>query len=282
MIATAGASSARKLCTQFPRPAHRDLARGMIGLSRIGAMPVSQTFPRRTLAPVILRRSCGRHRRLLAAAVRFSCLLAVSSGVCAKEAPTWTLDPVHTRVMFAVSHAGFSQALGTISGSEGRLQFDPADWSQTRLEATVPLNRLELGDEAWNRATLATRMLDAVAHPQASFTSHSAVETQPGQGRVCGELSLRGVTRPLCMEVTVNAIKRHPMPPFRRTAGFSATARLSRSDFGIDAWPKVIGDEVDIRIEAEAFRSAAPNDADRDAEPAPLPTSPNPESGARQ
>ena len=67
-------------------------------------------------------------------------------------------------------------------------------------------------------------------------------------------MSLRGVTRPLCMDVTLNAVKRHPLPPFRRTAGFSATASLSRAEFGMTAWKNVIGDQVELRIEAEALR----------------------------
>ncbi|MEO6170899.1 MAG: YceI family protein [Lysobacter sp.] len=196
----------------------------------------------------------------------------------ASEARDWVLDPVHTRVMFAVSHAGFSQALGTVSGSEGRMQFDPDDWSRTRLDASVPLQRLELGNEAWNLATLAPRLLDAQAHPVARFVSDRAVATAPGQGEVCGELSLRGVTRPLCMDVTVNAIKRHPMPPFRRTAGFSATATILRSDYGIDAWPTMIGDEVTIRIEAEAVRAPGSAIPDDPPQAAPSPPDPDPET----
>ena len=54
--------------------------------------------------------------------------------------------------------------------------------------------------------------------------------------------------------MTFNQLKRHPLPPFHRTAGFSATATLSRKAFGIDAWPSVIGDDVELRIEAEAIR----------------------------
>ncbi len=205
-------------------------------------------------------RAGGHSRRRMSIACALLTLLAAPGLATGKETHNWTLDPVHTRVMFAVSHAGFSQALGTISGSQGTFQFDPADWSSTQLDATVPLAGLELGDEAWNRATLASRLLDAQSHPEVHFISSSAEETQPGQGRVCGELSLRGVTRPLCMDVTVNAIKRHPMPPFRRTAGFSATARLSRSDYGIDAWPSMIGDEVTLRIEAEAVPTKPTSD----------------------
>ena len=55
------------------------------------------------------------------------------------------------------------------------------------------------------------------------------------------------------MDVTFNQLKHHPLPPFRRTAGFSATTTISRKDFGITAWPGVIGDTVTLRIEAEAL-----------------------------
>ena len=72
----------------------------------------------------------------------------------------YELDPVHTRVQFAVSHAGFSQALGTVSGSTGTIEFDPGDWSTARLDVSVPLQRLDLGDADWNRATLARNLLD--------------------------------------------------------------------------------------------------------------------------
>ncbi|MES8296447.1 YceI family protein, partial [Cutibacterium acnes] len=86
--------------------------------------------------------------------------------------------------------------------------------------------------------------------------------TADNQARVCGELTLRGVTRPLCLDVRLNALKRHPLPPFRRTAGFSATATLDRTGYGIDAWPTVVGHTVEMRIEVEATldRSAARED----------------------
>ena len=166
----------------------------------------------------------------------------------------YAIDPVHTRVMFAVGHAGFSKALGTVSGSTGALLFDPEDWTAARLDVRVPMAAIDLGDEGWNRATLARNLLDAQQHPEARFVSRDVTPVDEDTARACGELTLRGVTRPLCMDVTLNALKRHPMPPFRRTAGFSATATLSRADYGITAWKSVIGDEVELRIEAEAVR----------------------------
>lgn len=193
--------------------------------------------------------------RLLAVPALAAALALSPLAAHAQEKPqAYRLDPVHTRVLVAVSHAGFSDALGAVSGSTGTLWFDPADWRSARLEVEVPLARLDFGDAKWNQAVLAPRLLDAQAHPVARFVSGTVEPLDQARANVCGQLTLRGVTGPLCLEVRLNALKRHPLPPFRRTAGFSATATLSRAAFGIDAWPRVIGDRVALRIEAEAVR----------------------------
>lgn len=203
------------------------------------------------------------HRR--ARAWLAALLLTPLATLPAAAAPArFELDPVHTRVVFAVSHAGFSQALGAVSGSTGTLEFDPQDWNGARLEVSVPLQRLDLGDAEWNRAALAGNLLDAQRWPEARFVSTRVEALDPGRFIVHGQLTLRGVTREVPLEVRFNALKRHPLPPFRRTAGFSATAVLSRSAFGIDAWPSVIGDQVELRIEAEAVRSARPGEEARE------------------
>lgn len=197
---------------------------------------------------------------------------ALPLAVLAAGPDRYELDPVHTRVVFAVDHAGFSRALGAISGSTGTLLFDPDDWRSAQLEVTVPLARLDLGDAKWNASVLASNLLDGERYPQARFVSGRIEPVDPTHARVCGDLSLHGVTRPVCLDVTFNALKRHPLPPFRRTAGFSATAELSRRSFGIDAWPNVIGDTVALTIEAEAVRTQPDTgeaDSARPAEPAP-------------
>ena len=223
-------------------------------------------------------------------AVAAALMLLPISTIAAERAqppPAWKLDPVHTRVMFAVSHAGFSNALGTVSGSDGGLLFDPQDWTGARLVVEVPLIRLDLGTADWNEAALAGNLLDGADFPTARFVSTTVTPRDPAHAQVCGELTLHGITRPLCMEVAVNAVERHPMPPFRETAGFSATTTLSRSAYGVDGWPSMIGDEVELRIEAEATRasgefaerlfgleapvpSTTPGPAPVDAEPAPV------------
>lgn len=202
-------------------------------------------------------------------------VLAIASARTAAAGPaTYALDPVHTRVLFAIDHAGFSQALGTVSGSTGVLRFDPDDWSTATLQAEVPLARADLGDEKWNRAAVARNLLDVGNHPVARFASTRIQPLSPKRACVHGNLELRGITREVVFDVRLNALGRYPLPPFRRTIGFSATATLSRADFGITAWQSVIGDRVELRIEAEATHTRtrlgdpAGDDADDDGESA--------------
>jgi len=212
-------------------------------------------------------------RSIARAKVVFAALLAgLPALAMAGEPQAYTLDPVHTRVLFAIEHAGFSDALGTVSGSTGVLLFDPDDWSSARLEVRVPLARLDLGDAKWNAAALANNLLDGDDHPEARFVSTEVRASDANHALVCGNLTLSGVTRPLCLDVTLNALKRYPLPPFRRTAGFSATATLSRSEFGVDGWKSLIGDEVELRIEAEAVRADRSVAGELEATaPAPVP-----------
>lgn len=211
----------------------------------------------------------------------------VLTSLAATAAPVrYALDPVHTRVLFAVEHAGFSKALGTVSGSSGTLVFDPDDWAAATLEVTVPLRRADLGDAKWNEATLARNLLDAERFPDAHFVSTKVEASDATHAKVTGNLTLHGVTRPVTLDVTLNALKRHPLPPFRRTAGFSATATLSRAAFGVDAWKSMIGDTVELRIEAEAVREGradSDDDAGKTTEPAspeqPAPATTDTESG---
>ena len=197
------------------------------------------------------------HLRQPPSSIRLSALLALLACLpaVAGEPARYAFDPVHTRVMFAIDHAGFSKAIGTISGSQGSLHFDVEDWASARLDVVVPMHRLDMGDSGWSASVFAPRFLDVKRHPQARFVATDGLQRQlANRGRACGQLTLRGVTRPLCLDIVMNKAGRYPLPPFRRTIGFSATATLKRSDYGMTSWQSLVGDDIELRIEAELFR----------------------------
>ena len=182
-------------------------------------------------------------------------MLAMAASVAAEQdgdVGGYRVDPVHTRVLLGIDHAGFTTALGAVSGSTGAIAFDPDDWSRSRLRVSVPLQRLDFGDEDWNRA--ARGMLDAKRYPEAMFVSDRVERENDDHARACGTLTLHGTSAPFCLSVRFNQLRRAPLPPFARTIGFSASGTLSRSAFGIDDWGKLVGDEVTFRIELEAER----------------------------
>lgn len=203
--------------------------------------------------------ACPR-RLALATPLLALALLPFPQGAAAKLR-SYQLDPVHTRIAFQVSHAGFSRPVGSFSGASGTLQFDDKDWRTGKVDIRIPLRTLDLGDADWQRKILDRTFFDAAKFPEARFVSARVEPTGARSANVFGDLTMRGVTHPVTLQVTLNALARHPLT-LKKTAGFSASGVLSRKQFGMDAWRSVVGDDVTLIIEAEAVRD---NDADEEA-----------------
>lgn len=163
---------------------------------------------------------------------------------------SYRIDPVHSRVVFRVMHAGLSPSLGTVSTPAGRIEWNEADISKSSVSVQIPVSSLDLGDDEWNRKTLKT-FLDAEKHPVAEFRSTSVRAISESLIEVDGELSMAGGSTPVTFIAVLNAHKRHPLS-FRKTLGMQASADFSRKALGIDAWPSLVGDNVHLDIAIEA------------------------------
>lgn len=199
------------------------------------------------------------------------------TGTAHAEPKHYELDPVHTRIVFAIDHLGFSNTLGTFSHPRGSLWFDPdaadrGDWSGARLDVTIDVASLDLGDADFRTRMLKRDYFDIKRHADARFVSTRVEGNGATTARVHGDLTLRGETQPLVLDVTLNRHGRHPLT-FRTTAGFSATAVLERSAFGMTDNLRTVGDRVELRIEAEASRRRAGSDESGD-NPATPPATP--------
>jgi polyisoprenoid-binding protein YceI len=177
---------------------------------------------------------------------------------CARAAPEhFVIDPVHTRIAFRVAHLGLSQSIGTFSGANGTLDFDPDDWRGAKLDVSIALDRLDMGDAKWKAKVLSDSFLDAATQPVAHFVATAVEPLDRTHAKVTGTLSLRGHESTVVLDVALNGLKRSVYTVFHKTAGFSATTTLHRKDLGMDAYPDAVGEDVAIDIEAEASAHAA-------------------------
>ena len=122
------------------------------------------------------------------------------------------------------------------------------------MDATIDVATLDLGDEAWERKMLSDEFFDAQAHPTLRFVSERIEPTGKDSLRIHGQLTLRGVTRPVVLETRVNRVGRHTYS-MKYVAGFSATAPLKRSDFSMTRPLPAGGDRGELRLEIEGIRS---------------------------
>ncbi len=175
-------------------------------------------------------------------------------------AATFTFDGGHTTITFSWSHAGLSRHTGHIVGAEGMLEFDPAAPESARLEAILRPAKIWTGVPALDRLLRSADFFDSAAEPAVAFRSTRVKPTGERTGEVVGDLTIRGTSRPVTLDVTWNFSGEHPLgllnPSFsgKFVSGFSATARIQRSEWGLGRGAPLISDEVDILIESEMVR----------------------------
>ncbi len=182
-----------------------------------------------------------------------SLLAALLFASHALAADNYAFDKTHSQILFFVNHLGFSNSQGEFHDYEGGFTFDPADWSRSSVEVTVRTASIDMDDYAWDKHLRAKDFFDVRKFPEMRYQSIRVEQTGEKTGKIYGELTLLGVTRPVVLDLILNKVGLHPMKQTPR-AGFSATTRLKRSDFGMKYAVPMVSDEVEIRIEVEGPR----------------------------
>jgi polyisoprenoid-binding protein YceI len=162
-------------------------------------------------------------------------------------------DTVHSQVVFSIDHDGYSRPFGRLRIARGWLRFDTDDWSRSSTALDIDLSGVDMGDAKWNAAVCGASLLDCARQRYAHFASTSVERTDATHGVLHGTLTLHGVSRPLDLPFTLNRVARTVFG-MHEVAGFSATASLDRTAFGIDAFPHAIGHGVAVWLEIEAIR----------------------------
>jgi polyisoprenoid-binding protein YceI len=165
------------------------------------------------------------------------------------QAGTYAVEPVHTRVLFSVSHMGFSNWYGDFTGASGSLTLDPAAPAKSALEIHVPVASVSTTNTKLDGELKDDKWLDAGKFPEMVFKSDKVTTTGKDTADVEGQLTLHGVTRPLTLHATFNGAGVNMMDK-HYTVGFDAKGRIKRSDFGVTTYVPLIGDDVDLILSA--------------------------------
>jgi polyisoprenoid-binding protein YceI len=180
----------------------------------------------------------------------------------AKPAPKrWNIDPLHSTVGFSVRHLMVANVHGVFEQLAGSICYDPARPEVTRAEVTIEAASIHTRDPRRDAHLRDPDFLDVARYPELTFRSSTARLTRGGNLQLLGELTLRGVTRPITLQVSEIAALQRDFRGQRRI-GASATARLRRSDFGItynlllEAGHLAISDEVLLSLDVSLVQTS--------------------------
>ena len=166
-------------------------------------------------------------------------------------AGTYAVDKTHASLIARVKHMGLAAYTVRFTGFEASYRWDPQSPQTARVEAVFQAASLDTGEPKFN-GEFAEKFLDARDNPTIRFVSTSIVQTSPGKGTMTGDLTLRGVTKPVTLDVTFDGFR---SGIGGQRSGFSAKGVIKRSEFGstflLNPPLAMVGDEVELILELE-------------------------------
>jgi len=169
---------------------------------------------------------------------------------------TYQIDPRHSSAQFAVTHLMISTVRGEFHGVTGAVVVDDSDVAKSSVDVTIDATTIDTREPDRDKHLKSADFFDVANHPTITFKSTKVEAAEPGKLKVSGDLTIRGVTKQVVLDVTV------PKSPIKDPWGQQRTAvsgstKINRQDFGV-AWNKsldsggvVVGDSVDINLDVE-------------------------------
>ena len=186
-------------------------------------------------------------------------LAAILSLPAAAATSTWQIDPQHSSAQFSVRHMAISTVRGAFSKVTGTIVLDDKDITKSTVDVTIDVSSVDTREPARDNDLRSDRFFDAAHYPTMTFKSRKVEQLAPGKLKVTGDLTIRGTTKEVVLEVEgPTAPIKDPWGNLRAAA--SATTKINRQDFGVkwnatlDNGGVVVGDDVSITIDAEMIK----------------------------
>ncbi|MEI6225241.1 MAG: YceI family protein [Deltaproteobacteria bacterium] len=179
--------------------------------------------------------------------------LAIAPALAFGQTATWNIDGSHSRTGFSVKHLVISDVKGDFAKTSGAAQIDEADLSKSSVTVTIEAASVDTRDEKRDGHLKSADFFDVAKFPTITFKSTKVEAGKDGALTVTGDLTMRGVTKPVTLEGSITAAIQDPKGNARR--GVSLAGKLNRKDFGVSYGPAaVVGDEVKLDIQAEIVK----------------------------
>jgi polyisoprenoid-binding protein YceI len=171
---------------------------------------------------------------------------------------SWVIDPSHSEVAFSVRHMMLTKARGSFDRFSGTVEFDEQNPANSSVNVEIEADSIDTRDEKRDGHLKSPDFLDVANYPTLSFVSKKVVAVSDTHGKIIGDLTIRGVTNEVVLDTEYNGQSKSPWGT--TSAGFSATTKISRQDWGLtwnvglETGGVLVGDEVTITIEIEIVK----------------------------
>lgn len=189
-------------------------------------------------------------------------LLAVPNGDVLAEPKTYEFDRGHTQIRISWNHVGLSEQSALFRDYSGTVTFDQEDVSNSSVNVTIDPASVDTGVADFDEHLKSSDFFHVEEHPEVSFETTNVVRTGKNSGRMTGDLTIKGITKPVTLDLQLNYVGEHPLGAFiekykgRQAAGFKANGRVLRSEFDLGMNAPLVSDWVDIEINTELYREA--------------------------
>ncbi len=169
------------------------------------------------------------------------------------RAGEYQLDTMHSYLLFRIDHLGLSKIIGRFNEIDASMDFDPKNPESLILNGVINASSIDVNNRDLESTLQEAAWFNTSQYPQLTFNSESVKTLESGQLEIAGSFTMRGITRPLLLTTTFNGGADNLITR-KYTIGFSASAKLNRSDFGMDAFSAFAGDEIDVELHGEFLR----------------------------
>ena len=205
----------------------------------------------KTMSTILAKQLNTGHYNMNFKTLSLGLLAATLTTISIAKPVPYQIDPTHTATVFSWNHFGFSTPSANFRDIQGVINVDDEVPANSSVNVTIPLSSLNTNVQALDEHLQTADFFDATKYPTITFKSTKVETKDKKKFKITGDLTIKGVTKPVVLDAVLNKQAVHPMSK-AETIGFNATTSFDRSAFGVGAYIPNVGDKITVNITTEA------------------------------